>query len=392
MTDTARAKSAQRYDEVPVSRAADATMAGLRKELLSLRTPDGAFVDAALYRPEDRMPGTGFVFIHPQVSFLHHFALPHFARRGYAALAVNSRYAGNETAVILENVVLDMAAGVRWLREHGSKRVVLVGNSGGGAIACMYQSQAEAPSLRATPAGDPPDLTSFGLESADAIVLLNAHRGRAQVYTTWLDPSVTDERDIEATDPALDMYDTRNGPPYATDWLARYREAQLERNRRITRWVEGELSRVERLDAPIRDYPFVVFRTAADPRFLDPAIDPSDRPPGTYWGDARAANCMLGGLGRMSSLRSWLSQWSVDRSAGNGVEHLKRVHAPLLVFQSTADQGVFPSEAEMLFAGATTADKRLEWLRGATHFFKDQPELLDRFVTTTADWLSERGL
>jgi pimeloyl-ACP methyl ester carboxylesterase len=374
--------SRQRYDEA-VPRTHEAT-AGVRKELLSLAARDGAAIDAAVYRPEDRAPVTGIVGLHPQVGFLHHFALPHFARRGFAALGVNSRYTGNESAVLLENVVLDLASGVDWLRDNGCRRVVLLGNSGGGSIACMYQSHAEAKSL--------PELASHALPPADAIVLLNAHRGRAQVYTTWLDPSVVDERDPDATDPPLDMYDPRNGPPYAAEWIARYREAQIARNLRITRWVEDELARLERANRPRRDFPFVVHRTAADPRFLDLSLDPSDRAPGTYWGDARATNHMLGGLGRVSSLRSWLSQWSWETSRGNSLEHLRRTRAPLLVLQSTADQGVFPSDAQAIYEAATVADKRLEWLPKATHFFKDQPELLDRMISTVTDWLAERSL
>ena len=360
----------QRYNEVPVSHETGA-IAGLAKELHSLPTADGVFVDAAVYRPATKMPDTGLVFIHPQVNFLHHYALPSFARRGYAALGMNSRYAGNETAVLLENVVLDLEAGTAWLRANGCRHVVLVGNSGGGAVACMLQ--------RAKRAGD-------------ALVLLNAHRGRAQVFTTWLDPSVLDERDLHATDPALDMYDARNGPPYSPAWLAAYRAAQVERNRRITRWVQGEIARLETIDGPARDFPFVVFRTAADPRFLDRSLDPSDRVPGTYWGDARAVNYMLGGLGRVSSLRSWLSQWGYDTSDGSAVEQLKAIGGPLLVLQSTADQGVFPSDAQALYDAAATDDKRLEWLRGASHFFKDQPQQLDHLVSTVCDWLAERGM
>ena len=381
MTASTGQPSRQRYDDLPMSQRDVGP--GLQKDLLSLSTRDGALVDAALYRPGPEMPATGLVWIHPQVSFLHHYALPHFARRGYAALAVNSRYLGNESGGILENVVLDFAAGVDWLRENGCRRIVLVGNSGGGAIACMHQSHAETRTLA--------DLAAFALASADALVLLNAHRGRAQVFTTWLDPSVTDERDLEATDAALDMYDARNGPPYSTAWLAAYREAQITRNRRITRWVEDELARLSRLHGPVRDFPFVVYRTAADPRFLDLAIDPSDRVAGTYWGDPRAANYMLGGLGRITSLRSWVSQWGYDTSRGSAVEHLRHVRTPVLVLQSTADQGVFPSEAKALYDAATTGDKRLTWLAGATHFFKDQPELLQQMVSTVAEWLCERG-
>src|SRR2546423_7436566 len=89
----------QRYDDLPMSQHDSGS--GFRKDLLSLPTRDGAVVDAALYRPSDAMPATGLLFIHPQVSFLHHYAAPHLARRGYAVIGISSRYLGNESGGIL---------------------------------------------------------------------------------------------------------------------------------------------------------------------------------------------------------------------------------------------------------------------------------------------------
>ena len=53
----------------------------------------------------------------------------------------------------------------------------------------------------------------------------------------------------------------------------------------------------------------------ADPRWLDPSVDPNDRQPGwCYQGDPRVVNMSPTGLARFTTLRSWLSQWSYDEA------------------------------------------------------------------------------
>ena len=60
--------------------------------------------------------------------------------------------------------------------------------------------------------------------------------------------------------------------------------------------------------------------TMADPKCLDPTIDPNERAPGTsFLGDPRIVNDGPIGLARFSTLRSWLSQWSVDDSKADGI-------------------------------------------------------------------------
>jgi hypothetical protein len=59
------------------------------------------------------------------------------------------------------------------------------------------------------------------------------------------------------------------------EWLRRYRAAQRARNDRITDWV---LARLAALDANldqelIKDEPFFVYLTVADPRFLNLSLD-----------------------------------------------------------------------------------------------------------------------
>jgi pimeloyl-ACP methyl ester carboxylesterase len=364
---------------------------GVRRELVPLTSEDGAALDAALYSAPSPPPTTALLFMHPSVSFLHHYALIPLARIGFATLGINSRYAGGDSTLVMERVVLDLAAGIELLRRRGFEKVVLVGNSGGGALACFYQGQAERATVRSTPAGDLPDLTRARLPRADALVLLNAHRGRAQVLTTWLDPAIVDEGDPLLTDAALDMFDPRNGPPYPEEFVQRYRAAQIVRNRRITEWARSGLEELGHAGAS--DAAFVVHRTTADLRFLDMGLDVSDRSPGTYWGpDVRAANLMPNGLARYSSLRSWLSQWGYDTTNAGAEENVANVTVPLLVVQGTADQGVFNSDVRAVFDAATVGDKELHWVRGGSHYFVHQPQLKSGVFDLIGGWLAKRGM
>ena len=73
----------------------------------------------------------------------------------------------------MEKVVYDLGQYVRHAREVlGYYKVVLVGWSGGGSLSLFYQAQAEQPTITATPAGDPCDLTQAGLQPADGIVFI----------------------------------------------------------------------------------------------------------------------------------------------------------------------------------------------------------------------------
>jgi len=73
-------------------------------------------------------------------------------------------------------VALDLGACIKHCKEKlGYKKVILAGWSGGGSLSAFYQSQAENPSVRSTPAGDSPDLTKAALLPADAVMQLAAH-------------------------------------------------------------------------------------------------------------------------------------------------------------------------------------------------------------------------
>jgi pimeloyl-ACP methyl ester carboxylesterase len=230
-----------------------------------------------------------------------------------------------------------------------------------------YQSQATDPNITAAVGAELPPAV-LELVPADLYVSLNAHPGRPEVLTAWLDPSVTDEQDPLSVDPALDMFDARHGPPYSPEFVSRYRAAQAARNDRITDWALAELERLAA--AGVGDRLFNVHRVWADLRFTDLTLDPSDRSVGCYQGDARRANYGPLGIGRTSTLRSWLSMWSLRHSQCRGAPHLARITVPSLVVQSRADRGVYPSDARAIHAALGAADKELHLVAGE-HYFED---------------------
>lgn len=336
-------------------------------------------------------PSTAIMICHPTANFLGHYALNGLAERGFGAIGFTTRYVGNDTSLILENCLLDMATMVEHLYAAGYERVVLVGNSGGASIVPYYQAHALRPTSTA-PVGGGPDLESAGLRPADSIVLLNAHPCRARLSTEWLDPSITDEQRPFDREPSLDMYHPDNAPPYTATFIDRYRAAQVARNRRIAAWCEKELSWLasgEGAPDGLEDIAFVVHGTGADLRFLDGAIDPSDRVVGvTLWGPPQVANYMPAGISRVTTCRSWLNQWSLDHTNGDSLRWLPVITTPVLVVLGTADPTVLPHMAQQMYAAATSASRRdLHFVKGATHYFEDQPELLSEALDVVAAWI-----
>lgn len=332
-------------------------------------------------------PRTAFIAAHYNVDFSEHYLGPYLAARGFGFLGWNTRYRGAEDQFILEHALIDIGQGVRWLKEKaGVEQVVILGNSGGGSLMGAYQAEAIAPTLHGA-------LKGAGLEAyqtlpkGDLYISLNAHQGRPEVITDWMDPSVTDETDPVATEESLNPFNPENGPPYSDAFIARYRAAQKARNQRITDWAKAELARLNAAGVP--DRIFAVFRTWADLRMMDGAIDPSDRvTPLCYAGHPAQSN-RIPSIGRASTLRTWLSMWSLETSGCRGLLHLPRFDQPCLVVQSLADTGVYPADARAIFDMVGSADKALALVPGA-HYFEDSEAEREAAADLICDWVRAR--
>lgn len=376
------------------------------QETLRLATADGFPVHGRLYLPSGGTPDVALLAMHPRADFLRHYLAPPLAAGGYAFLAACTRHLNNDADALHERLCLDVAGAIAFLRERGFRKVVLLGNSGGGSLFAFYLQQAALPPERRldrAPSGDPVPLGRFDLPLPDGLVLLAAHTGEGRFLLERLDPSVVDEASPTAVDPRLDMYDPANGyrplergpSRYAKDFVAEFRAAQVARcarlDRRALEWCEearwhkarlreagAALSPEDRLrhtrHGLVRRY-LVVYRTLADPRYLDPTLDPSQRSLGSIFsfGQDPVKGNYGEGLARTMSARGWLSTWSGLSSRAALARTLPGVTLPTLMVNALGDQEIYPGEARGAFDALAAADRQLVELQGADHYLRPLP-------------------
>ncbi len=359
-------------------------------------TTGKVFLEGQYLLPDKKSSKTLYLFMHPTTT-LQLLPMPtSLAAAGIHVLCAGSRYPKNDAGLIMENVAIDMGAWVRDARQRGYEKVILVGWSGGGSLSLFYQSEAEDPTVTATPAGDPVDFAAADLSPADGLIFIAAHLSRAHTLTEWLDPSVLDEIDSDKRDLTLDIYapDCPNKPPFSADFVARFRAAQIARNRKITAWVQEWLATLRARGGSEIEKAFVVNRTMCDVRWIDATIDPNGRPPNAcYLGDPRTVNVAPVGLARYSSLRSWLSQWSYDLSQANGPRNAARVkRTPVLQVENQADDAAPATHNPIIRAALANPDKEFVQIQGANHYYREQPEKLAECLAAVLDWSRRKKL
>ena len=397
------------------------------QELVQLQAQDGGKPLALYHSLEGTQPKAAFLLMHPRHQTFLHFALEPLARQGYGALGMSPRQ--GEKSGLHEELVLDVAAGIKFLKSKRIGKIILIGHSGGGALSAFYQAQAEAPPakrIKTTAAGDPFDLGKYDLPKADGLILLNAAEGEGLHIAHRLDPSVTDESDPFSYNPSLDMYNPESGfrlPPepshYSKEFLQRYRIAQQERARRLVAIAQGNIREqqfyqelimsaaygymnpAEQLNIQHRamfEKPLTVYRTYAEPGYYDLSIDPNDRTLGHYTaprvdGQKRSDLFNWSSDDRMTAMspRAFLSTESIISQASLW-DNLKRISLPVLVVKSSADSGIWPSEGKMAFDVTASKDKEKAGIKGGEHSLQpDGPQAGDgdqrkQFTKTVVEW------
>ncbi|MGO9451875.1 MAG: alpha/beta hydrolase [Candidatus Binataceae bacterium] len=381
-----------------------------------------------LWLPPKGKPKTVIIMSHPRADFGHHYSIPFWVDAGYAAFGFNTRYLNNDAMMLHESLMLDMAAGIKYLREEeGFEQIVMLGNSGGGSLFSYYDSQARTPKgkrVASPPGGGPPDLNQFDLPTADGFIVLAAHPGQGMVLMSCLDAAVVDESDPLASDSSLDMYHERNGfrtPPapshYSEDFLTRYRAAQRARcsridaiaRRHIAEAAEGRTAMREKgfasTSADHRNFVarramapryMVVYRTQANPNYCDLSIDPSERTVGSIISPRPdLANYSPFGLGRIVTPDAWLSTWSGLSSYAKTGANLPKVTVPTLVVGANADQDIFLSDVRAEYEASGASDKTITFIEGAEHFMraggtKAHEDPRPRLMKVLVDWTRER--
>jgi len=345
------------------------------------------------------------VLAHPRTDFSVHYACPLLAERGFITIGFATRYVNNDVDCLHELAADDVETVMTWCRNSFGGPLVALGNSGGGSLMALAIARCSSKQDAAHSTGEEAAL-------ADAFVMVAAHPGEGSYMMQAIDPSVTVEGDLHSVDPELDMYDPANGwrpwpqpCSYDRGWLERYRLAQAERVARLDQmaraWLaEKEQAAKEKAEADpggvnkrrrrvVAGRYMTVYRTLADPAYLDPTIDPDDRPLGSifaFGGDPLEANYGYFGLARVTTDRAWLSTWSGLSSRASLALSLPEVRVPTLVVHPSADTEIRAARARSYLeeSGATRKDY-LE-LKGADHYLRGRRrEAMD----AVASWIEE---
>ena len=412
-----------RYDNPYKCVSYAAIDSSVRQQPVSLEAVDGGIGSGILYTTGRHK--TVVCFMHPKADMSRHYAIPALTAAGYAAWGQNSRWLNNDELCVHETLLLDVAAGMRFLRGRGFEHIVLIGNSGGGSLYAFYQAQAATPPpgrLTQTPAGDAVDLNGADLPVADGFIHLAAHLGEGKILMQMIDPSVTDEADALSCDPSLDPFNPDNGyrrPPesshYGLEFVSRYRAGQRARVQRLDDIARRHLQQRNAARGAIGSADFnkrpaaeqartlrtavvcpymVVYRTEGDLRGWDLSLDPSERDAGSLFSyRPDLTNYMEFGFGRVQTPRAWLSTWSGISSNADVIKNAAKVTVPALVVYYRGDNGIFPSDACAAFEALGAPDKQLASAPGDHYGFgvgtqerTGAPQALQQIV----NWLRER--
>ncbi|SEK02710.1 hypothetical protein SAMN05518849_12923 [Sphingobium sp. AP50] len=409
-------------------------------------------VPGAYYEPATPGPkaGTAIFIMHSSADYLSFSGCTELAKRGYRVLCANNSTSksGASNDGMLDQVLLEIKAGVAWLRKQpGIDHVVLLGHSGGGTIMSAYQMIAER-SVKACQAEEKiwkcPDSLA-GLPPADGLMLVDSNWGLAAMTLFSIDPAVRDEGSGMAIDPALDMYNPANGfvptgSHYSATFIKTFLQAEEHRSNALLARAQSMLADIQAGKGPFADdAPFVVpgaillgsnnklfsqdISLLAHSQQAWPLLHAGGRITQTVVPTVRVPenirsmtpSLMRGAL--KTTVRNYLNTYAIrtgrdfgyDVSGVHGVEwtstyasppgNVQGIGAPLLVMGMTGHWEYLA--AEEIYRRAASADKSIAFVEGATHMYtpctkcEPVPVAYGDTLKTTYDhidgWLAKPG-
>jgi pimeloyl-ACP methyl ester carboxylesterase len=367
----------------------------LPRESIRLVAPDGGLTRGLLWTPPGGKWKTAVILSHPRADFSVHYACPLLAAAGYAVCGFGTRYMNNDTDCMHDKAALDVKMVADEMRRRGAEAVVALGNSGGASLTALAHAL---------------------YEIGDGWIGLAAHPGEGVSMANLIDPSVSDEGDPFSVVPELDMYNPDNGwrpwpepSTYDLDWLATYRAAQVARIARLDAIAQASIRLSEdgraasqtivkdadpagwrywRARAAWNKY-MVIYRTLANPAYLDLSIDPDERAMGSLFAhpDPMEANYHRNGLARTMTARGWLSTWSALSSHARMSDTMPKITVPTLLVHPTADTEIRIREAKEIFERSGASDKTYLEMKGAPHYLEGHRPAAFEIVV---DWLRAR--
>jgi pimeloyl-ACP methyl ester carboxylesterase len=363
-----------------------------------------AKVKGALYLPDNgEKPQIGFLVMHEDSNFMNHIACTELSKRGYAVLCVNGRSDNNEALDYWDDLPLDAALGMHYLRDTMKlSKVLLFAHSGGGPLLTYYQAVAEnGPSICQGPNRVSQCTDELkGLPPADGMITFDAHPGTAINMLRSLDPSVISEDNLSGANPTLDPFDPKNGfnpngnSHYSDAFKQRYFKAQSDRmNKLVAIALERRnLMKIGKYPFPDDDA-FFIPRAGARLMELDTSIDKGTVNPRkllkndgsivTQVVDSvrkpapqRAKQNRTFASGKLLTVRSFLgtraikstdSMEGIDITSNNNStpSHLQKIHVPILMM--AAGGHYFIRDNEKMFDMAASQDKDFIVVEGAAH-------------------------
>lgn len=221
-----------------------------------------------LYEPTvlARNARVALVYSHPNRDNFNDPLGREMANRGFRVLMVNYRGEDDYARAMPESYLPAISDGIKYLRSlPGLEKVMLVGHSGAGHVAALYQNVAEnGPAACSGPEKTYPCPTEplKSLAKADGFILLDATLGAFHNMSA-VDPA---QRADGTRDAALDMFAPANGynpqtgtATYSAEFLKRFFAAQAARSDQLVAQAMARLALIKAGKGEFtNDEPFIV--------------------------------------------------------------------------------------------------------------------------------------
>ncbi|HEX9452707.1 MAG TPA: hypothetical protein VGA27_00065 [Candidatus Binatia bacterium] len=212
-------------------------------------------VKAVLYTPDASVKSrVAVVNMHEDGNRLNDIACTELVKRGFYVLCMNGRSDNNEALDYWNDLPLDVATGMKYLKETVKPaKILLYGGSGGAPLMTFYQNVAQnGPSVcQGANKLIPCTNELAGLPPADGIILRDAHPGTAVNTLRSINPSVQRDDGPDRINAALDPFSAKNGfnasgpSHYSKEFQERYFKAQALRMNRLVDTALAKLHTIE---------------------------------------------------------------------------------------------------------------------------------------------------